>query len=674
MSFLQELKRRHVYKVAAAYVVVAWLITQVVTQTFPFFEIPNWAVRLVVLLLGLGFPVALVLAWAYDITPAGVQRAQATGEAGPAPSARGSRLWLYVVLVGLAVSLGLFFLGRATAPRGAEAPAITEKSVAVLPFESLSEDKANAYFADGIQDEIITRLAKVEELKVISRTSTLNYREKRPKMEEIGRQLGVAYLVEGSIQKAGSRVRMNVQLIEAPTDRHLWAESFDRELHDIFAVESELAEKIARSLQATLSGREEEEIAARPTSNPEAYDAFLRGLASWNTLNTSLEGMRATTAHFARAVELDSRFALAWAYLSASHTIYYAEADRSPAQLARAREAVDRAVALNPNLGEVAFARGLYEYRGRQDYEKALEFLGQASAQGSNRVAALEFMAYVKRRQGKWEEALEIHRRTLDLDPRNIIILSEAAVTFRALRRFEEQRAMLDRALALEPANTVLLTAMAESHAATGDLNKTQEFLARIPAGERNSDSEIIAGRVLYHFYLRDYRGALDALREALDTTEISRAERAVLGGWVGLVLASQGQKEAARPHLLKARGELQEIQDMETQPTYVARELIIIAAFLGDEETVKREAAYMQPVLASDALEGPLFAWSIAVAHAHLGQTEAALDQLAETLRVPGELAVTRELLKLDPLWDPIRSDPRFKKLTEEPADAAAR
>src|SRR3954466_16411886 len=282
-SFFSELRRRNVYKVAVAYAVVGWLVIQVATQTFPFFEIPNWAVRLVILVVVIGFPIALIIAWAFELTPEGLKRTESAAEAPRRTS--GGRAWIYVVIAGVLLSAGLFFLGRYTAGTTSKedgrrsVTSLPAKSIAVLPFASLSEDKANAYFADGIQDEILTRLSKITELKVISRTSTQQYQSKPGNVAGIAKQLGVAHILEGSVQKSGDSVRVNVQLIKAEGDSHLWAETYDRKLTDIFAVETEVAQRIADSLAAKLTGHEKEAINYVGTKIPAAYDAYLRGIA-----------------------------------------------------------------------------------------------------------------------------------------------------------------------------------------------------------------------------------------------------------------------------------------------------------------------------------------------------------------------------------------------------------
>src|SRR5947207_1674454 len=320
-NFFSELKRRNVYKVAVAYIVAGWALSQGIAQVFPVFDIPNWIIRLIVLLIIIGFPIALILAWMFELTPQGIKR---TGDVDLAVAAQQpkKRTWIFVVIIGALVSIGLFFLGRYSAFNGAprqdasaartEAATVSNKSIAVLPFDNLSRDPDNAYFAEGVQDEILTRLAKVADLKVISRTSTQHFKSTPENLPQIAKQLGVAHILEGSVQKANDQVRVTVQLINALTDAHLWADTYDGKLTDIFAVESEIAKTIAESLQARLTGSEKSLIAAKPTDNPEAYDAYLRGLAyTLKTQNTPANALGAQK-YLREAVRLDPKFALSW--------------------------------------------------------------------------------------------------------------------------------------------------------------------------------------------------------------------------------------------------------------------------------------------------------------------------------------------------------------------------
>jgi TolB-like protein len=407
-NFFGELKRRNVYKVAIAYGVVAWLLIQIATQVFPFFEIPNWTVRSVVLLVIIGFPIALVIAWAFELTPEGLKRTEVADAAHE--HSRG-RTWIYVVVIGGLISVGLFFLGRFTAgPKQSALNDVSTKSIAVLPFENRNRDPDNAYFADGIQDEILTRLSKIADLKVISRTSTQHYKSAPENLPEIGKQLGVAHILEGSVQKSGDAVRVNVQLIKAANDSHLWADTFDRKLTDIFSVESEVAKAIAEQLRAKLTGQEEQVIAAKPTDNPEAYDAYLRGLAYTLKAASTPANSLGAQKYLKEAVRLDPKFALAWALLSYIDAIGYRTLSLQPTIALReeARQAAETALTLQPNLGEAVHAKGYYHYSCLLDYETAVRYFEQARPLLPNSSQIPEALAYVERRRGQWERASRI--------------------------------------------------------------------------------------------------------------------------------------------------------------------------------------------------------------------------------------------------------------------------
>src|SRR5437879_727356 len=367
-NFFAELKRRNVYKVAVAYAVIAWLLVQVATQVFPFLEIPNWVVRLVIALVVIGFPIALVIAWAFEATPEGIKRTE-VADAIPAVAGQKKHVWIYVVAIGAAISIALFFLGRYTASsrngRLGE-PSLPQKSIAVMPFDNLSEDKTNAYFAEGVQDEILTRLAKVADLKVIARTSTQKFKSSPENLPDIAKQLGAMNILEGSVQKVNDQVRVNVQLINALTNAHLWADTYDRKLIDIFAVESEIAKTIADTLQAKLTGSEKISIAKTPTVNPEAYELYLKGRFFWNKRTAA--DLRKGIDYFNRATSKDPGYALAYAGLADSYVILSVFGAASPQDsIPQARAAAKKALELDDTLAEAHASSG--RIAGPYDFE-----------------------------------------------------------------------------------------------------------------------------------------------------------------------------------------------------------------------------------------------------------------------------------------------------------------
>src|SRR5882724_4653054 len=467
-NFFGELKRRNVYKVAIAYAVVAWLLIQIATQVFPFFEIPNWAVRLVVLLLVIGFPVALILAWAFEITPEGIKRAEDVDLSQSITRRTGRKLDF--LIIGVLLLVIAVFAYQRFGPGQKVAVATPEKSIAVLPFENRSEDKANAYFADGIQDEILTRLAKIADLKVISRTSTQHYKSAPENLSEIARQLGVAHIVEGSVQKSGDSVCVNVQLIKAVNDSHLWADTFDRKLTDIFSVESEVAKAIADQLRAHISGEEEQVIAAKPTENVEAYDAYLRGLA-YSLKPATTTNQSGAQKYLSEAVRLDPKFALAWALLSYVDARGYLTQFLQPTVALReeARQAAETALTLQPNLGEAILAKGYYDYCLR-DYDTALRYFEQARPLLPNSSRIPESLAYVTRRRGQWDQSESYFNEAERLDPRNVNLLSQHAISYQFLRRFPEALRKLDQVLNITPDDVDAVATKAACAQAEGDL------------------------------------------------------------------------------------------------------------------------------------------------------------------------------------------------------------
>ena len=439
-NFFAELKRRNVYKVAIAYAVVAWLLMQVASQIFPFFEIPNWAVRLVVLLLVIGFPVAVILAWAFELTPEGIKR---TEDVAPheTMTPRTGRKIDFVIIGVFALVIALLLYDRYRPGKTSPSSNALQKSIAILPFENLSEEKANAYFAEGIQDEILTKLAAVRDLKVISRTSTAKYQSKPDNLKTVAQELGVSTILEGAVQRAGDKVRVNVQLIDSNSDSHLWAKSYDRELKDILAVESEVAEQIADALKANLSPSESHVLAAVRTQNTEAYDLFLRAQYEFHKAESSLapDAYDRADAFYRQTLERDPNFAPAAAGLAYSRlSRHWFVSPLTAQELQEVKSIVDRALALAPDSPEPHFALGVFFYWGHRQYDEALAEFNRTLELQPNNASARQFCGWVYRRRGEWERSIADVRRAQELDPRDAQIPANLGATYAMLRQWKD--------------------------------------------------------------------------------------------------------------------------------------------------------------------------------------------------------------------------------------------
>jgi TolB-like protein/Tfp pilus assembly protein PilF len=448
-NFFAELKRRNVYKVAVAYAVVGWLLIQIATQVFPFFEIPNWDVRLVVLLIVVGFPIALVIAWAFELTPGGIKRTEEADLVYPGRS-RG-RAWIYVLISAGLLSAGLFFLGRYTAPNENKIGNVPAKSIAVLPFENLSHDPDNAYFAEGIQDEILTRLAKVADLKVISHTSTQRYKSSPDNLPEIAKQLGVANILEGSVQKSQDQVRVNVQLINAATDAHLWADSFDRKLIDIFAVESEIAAKVADTLQAKLTGAEQHAISIQPTQNTEAHQLYLKGRYFWN--KRTGPDLQKAIDYFKQAIEKDPGYALAYVGLGDSYILLSGFGAAPPQDsFPLAEAAAKKALEIDDNLAEAHTTLGFILCVHHLNFADSIREFERAIALNPNYATAHHWFGDGPLLAvGQFDRAIGEGKRAVELDPLSVIITADLGADYLVARRYNEAIEQFHKAIDLDP-------------------------------------------------------------------------------------------------------------------------------------------------------------------------------------------------------------------------------
>ena len=670
-AFFGELKRRNVYKVAVAYAVAGWALSQGIAQVFPVFDVPNWAIRSIVVLIIIGLPIALVLAWMFELTPQGIKRAE-TADAMAATSRRNKRAWIYVVVIGGLVSIGLFFLGRYTAPTLTPLPA---KSIAVLPFENLSEDKANAYFADGIQAEILTRLAKIADLKVISRTSTQQYQSKPANLDEIAKQLGVANVVEGSVQKAADQVRVNVQLVNVQTGSQLWAETYDRKLTDIFSVESEIAIRIATSLQAKLTGREEQALAAKPTNNPEAYDAYLRGLAFESRSNYSSDALFKAIDFYALAVRRDPNFALAWARLSGAHALlYFLRRDTTTARRDAAKDALENAQKLQPNSPETLLFLGYYQYWVLRDYGLAKTTFERVGEMLSGNSEVLYALGAVARREGNWDQSVAYWERGLALDPRNPALLTEVAWTYAMLRQFPTALKLYDRALDIIYDEPSIMALRASIYQAEGNLQEAAKSLVQV--GAKTNSNEAVRIKLTQLRLERNFS-------EVTQFVQARQARLQVTAGidkgikQVGVALAQRltGDHAQAKATAEQARNTLEPLRKNQPDNAFISAALAVAYATLDEKDSAINEAERAITLVPSskDRVSGPGFEENLALIETMIGENSRAISTLTRLLRTPygGWLytpsPITPALLRLDPIWDPLRTDPAFQKLCEQ-------
>jgi TolB-like protein len=608
------------------------------------------------------------------------EKMKAARVAAAARKKRAAFRWLSLGVMSLLAVIAVigFLLFRYRSPPTTVGLPVSEKSIAVLPFENRSRDPDNAYFADGIQDEILTRLSKIADLKVISRTSTQHYKSAPENLPDIARQLGVAHILEGSVQKSGDAVRVNVQLIKAANDSHLWADTFDRKLTDIFSVESDVAKAIAEQLRAKLTGEEEQVIAAKPTDNTEAYDAYLRGLAYNLKAQNSPANSLGAQKHLREAVRLDPKFALAWALLSYVDSLGFIGITLQATESLReeARQGAETALTLQPNLGEGLVAKGYYYYAYLKDYPSAVRYFEQARPLLPNSSRIPQSLAYVERRRGQWDRSESYFNEAERLDPRNVTLLSQHALSYILLRRFPEALLKLDQVLNITPDDVDTLALKASIAQAEGDLPRASAILGPLhPAADNTAALET---QVYQAILERRPNQIISRLKEILARPDPAMGYfNGELRFWLGWAQEVDGDHVAAQESLRHAQTELEGFLQEQPENYNLMHDLALVEMGLGNKTAAlsMAERAIAANPIEKDVVDGPASIEILARVAAQTGEPDRAVAALQKLLSIPyegalpvGNAPLTAVLLRLDPMFDPLRNDPRFQKLAASP------
>ena len=659
-TFVVELQRRKVYRVAAAYIIAAGFIIQIGSAVFPAWELPNWTFRLVVVFLLIGFPISLILAWAYDVTPKGIR-------ATPAPGAHRRRNLITLIAIGVVVSAvaGFFILPRALARK-------IDKSIAVMPFENLSEDKENAHFADGIQDDILTNLAKIGDLKVISRISVMAYRGAPHGAREVGKALGVSTILEGSVRRSGNRVRVNVQLIDAANDEHIWANNYDRDLNDVFAIQTDLAKEIAGALQAKLSPSEKAQIERKPTQNGEAYLAFIQAHNLFVTEVEDIERLKQSEQLYARAIELDPKFALALARYSQLESWIVHTFDPNRERRKKARALAEQALQLQPDLPEAHLALGFSQYYGDNNFEAALKEFEIAQRGLPNDADGYLALGAIQRRLGKWSESTASLEKAASLNPKDSWVLQNLALNYEMLRDFDAANKTIDRGLQINPTGFGLWEIKSKlAIAEKGDLSVSERAFQTLKSIPLNDENKLrIAGARADIFLLeRKYKEGLREAESLPDDLFGTGFEQHLSGKYylIGFARKALQDEPAARAAFLKAKDLLEAQLKESPDAADIHIQLAKVLAYLGEKDAALAEARRASELLpeSKDAFGGPEIAAGVAEVHAILGDNGRAIEILDGLLNRPS--AVTVQGLKVNPIWDPLRNDPRFQALIDK-------
>lgn len=657
-GFFEEVKRRKVYRVAAAYIVAAGGIIQLASATFPAWELPPWSLRLVILLLLVGFPIALILAWAFDITPQGIRATPETTV--PRRGRRRNIIMLIATGVVVSAATGFFLLPRVAAHK-------VDKSIAVLPFENLSDEKENAYFADGVQDDVLTNLSKIGDLRVISRTSVMQYRGRPTNLRDIGKALGVSNILEGSVRRSGNKVRVNVQLIDANTDEHLWANDYDGDVTDVFALQSDLAQKIADQLKAKLSPAEKSQMTTKPTENGEAYLAFVQA----HDLSCAVEDLtklKQSEQLYQRAIELDPKFALALARYSQLESWMQHTHDASSEHREKARTLAERALQLQPDLPEAHLALGFSYYYGDNNYEAALKELEIAQRALPNESEVYLAIGAIQRRQGKWAESTTNLEKAAGLNPKDTWPLQNLAMNYQMLRNFDAANKTVDRGLQVNPQAIGLWETKAKlALGEKGDFGVCEQVLEKAKSFPMSDEERVsmIGSEANSLLLQRKYQQLLQLGQQFRDDLLSAVPGSLALKYFsIGIAQKALGDDAAARTAFLKAKDILAEQVKQRPEDAYSHVQLAKILAWLGEKDAAVAEAQRAMDLRpeSKDAFEGPPITEQAAQVYAILGDNARAIELLDGLLSRPSE--VTLQTLKLNPAWDTLRNDSGFQAL----------